>query len=247
MSKSWKRDIVDLDQALRESVLGEQRYPKDAWDLLSPRFSEARRARLERAAAARSRHIRLVVQDVHQPHNVSACIRSADAFGVQDIDVVTLNQAFKASTVAKGVAHWLTIRRYRAVADCVAALRAAGYAIAAGLPRQDAVSLYELPLDRPVAVVFGNEHAGIDAEWLAHVDHAFTIPMVGLVESLNISVSCAITLAHLTRSARAELGERYALPAREQKQLLCEWACRQTPTWQAELERARGGAPAAGG
>ena len=239
MSKHWKRDIVDLDQALKETVLREQRYPADAWRLLSLRFSEARRQRLQQAIEARTRHIRLVVQDIYQPHNVSACIRSADAFGVQDIDVVTLNQPFKASTVAKGVAHWLTIRRYRAVSDCVTALRHQGYLIAAGLPRQDAVPLYDLPLDRPLAVVFGNEHAGIHAEWLAHVDYAFTIPMVGLVESLNISVSCAVTLAHVTRAARHLLGDSYALPVPTQAEILCEWACRQTPAWQAELDRLR--------
>lgn len=245
MSKRWQRDIVDLDQALRDTVLREQRYPSDAWRLLSSRFSPARQQRLRQAVATRTRHIRLVVQDIYQPHNVSACIRSADAFGVQDIDVVTLNQPFKASTVAKGVAHWLTVRRYRAISDCVSSLRAQGYLIAAGLPRQDAVSLYELPLDQPMAVVFGNEHAGIHAEWLAHVDYAFTIPMVGLVESLNISVSCAITLAHITRAARALIGERYALTPATQEEILCEWACRQTPAWQAELERLRGRSPIA--
>lgn len=239
MSKRWQRDIVDMDHALRDQLAQQDPYPSDAWDLLSEHFSPARRSRLETAAAGRTRHIRLVVQDVHQPHNVSACIRSADAFGIQDIDVVTLNQAFKASTVAKGVAHWLTIKRYRSVADCVKVLRQSGYKIAAGLPRQDAVSLYDLPLDQPLAVVFGNEHAGIDSEWLEHVDHAFTIPMVGLVESLNISVSCAITLAHLSRSARLQLGEAYHLSDKAQKQLLSSWTCRQIPSWQLELDRLR--------
>lgn len=239
MSKRWQREVVDLDHALREQWARQDDYPVDAWDLLSQNFSPARRARLAAAAAGRTRHIRLVVQDIFQPHNVSACIRSADAFGIQNIDVVTLKQAFKASTVAKGVSHWLSIKRYHTITDCVQVLRQSGYKIAAGLPRQDAVSLYDLPLDQPLAVVFGNEHAGIHDEWLAHVDHAFTIPMVGLVESLNISVSCAITLAHLSRSARQQLGARYHLTADAQNQLLSSWACRQTPGWQAELARLR--------
>jgi tRNA (guanosine-2'-O-)-methyltransferase len=213
--------------------------PDDAWALLKSRLTDTRRAKMEAVAAQRTRHIRLVVQDVHQPHNVSACMRSADAFGVDTVDVVTLSERFKPSTVARGVSGWLTIHRHKTVKDCVAALRAGGYRIVAGLPRQDSVSLYELPVAERLAVVFGNEHAGIDQEWLAHVDHPFTIPMVGMVESLNISVSAAITLAHLTRTARAALADRYALAPAEQAALLNRWIVEQVPSWEGELARAR--------
>jgi tRNA (guanosine-2'-O-)-methyltransferase len=215
-------------------------FAPDAWELLSPRLTDQRRARLERAAAGRTRHIRLVVQDLHDPHNVSACMRSAEALGVQDVDVVTLKEPFRVSTVARGVADWLTIRRHRDIPSAVAALRASGYLIVAGVPRTDAVSLYDLPLDRPIAVVFGNEHAGISPEWLAHVDQPFTIPMVGLVESLNISVSAAITLSHLTYASRVALPrERYYLSDAARSELLSRWICRQIPSWEGELARAR--------
>lgn len=215
-----------------------ERFPRDVWRLLSPRLSAARQARMLSVAAARTRRIRLVVQDVHQPHNVSACLRSADAFGVQDVDVVTLKQRFRPSTVARGVVHWLSLTRHFTVAESVASLRKSGYKIVAGVPRPDASSLYELPVDQPLAVVFGNEHAGIDEEWLQHVDHPFTIPMCGMVESLNISVSAAITLSHLTRAARMALGDRYHLSTEDQEQLLSDWFCRTTPSWKGEYERA---------
>jgi tRNA (guanosine-2'-O-)-methyltransferase len=211
----------------------------DAWRLLAPRLTDTRRRKMEQAAAARTRRIRLVVQDVHNPHNVSACLRSADAFGVQDVDVVTLKEKFRASTVARGVTGWLTVRRHVTVPECVAELRKDGYFIVAGVPRPDAVSLYDLPVDKKLAVVFGNEHEGISKEWLEHVDHPFTIPMVGLVESLNISVCAAITLSHLTRAARLALPGPYHLPDAEREALLNEWICRQIPSWQAELARLR--------
>jgi tRNA (guanosine-2'-O-)-methyltransferase len=216
-------------------------YPADAWRLLAPRMTERRRQRIGAAAAARTRHVRLVVQDIHHPHNVAACLRSAEAFGVQDVDVVVVREAgFRASGAARGVAEWLTIRRHPSVAACAAALRRDGYRIACGLPKQDAPALFELPVATKLAVVFGNEHAGVDPDWLPFVDTPFTIPMAGLVESLNISVCAAITLCHLTRASRAALSdEAYRLPPGEQEALLNAWACRQTPHWEKELGRLR--------
>ena len=215
-------------------------FPDDAWELLGPLLTPTRRARLEAVAAARSRHVRLVVQDIHHPHNVSACLRSADAFGIQEVDVVTLRERFKASTVAKGVAHWLTVNRHVEIAACAAALRREGYRIYAGVPLPGAKPLAELPVDRPVAVVFGNEHAGVDTAWHEHVDQPFTIPMYGMVESLNISVCAAITLQHLTSRARETVGpERYGLGEAERRQVLNAWVCRQLKGWPEMLARLR--------
>jgi tRNA (guanosine-2'-O-)-methyltransferase len=203
-------------------------------------LTEARRDRMRRAAAARTRRIRLVIQDVHQPHNVSACMRSADAFGVQDVDVVIMDARFRPSTAAKGVHDWLTIRRHRQLAPCIESLKVGGYLLAAGVPSEAATPLYELPVDRPIAVVFGNEHAGIHPDWQPHIDLPFTIPMVGMVESLNISVSAAITLAHLTRAARAALSDDvYLLTEKEREALLCEWVCKQLRSYDERLRRLR--------
>ncbi len=217
--------------------------PADAWQLLKSRLTDSRREKMEAVARGRTRQIRLVVQDVHQPHNVSACLRSADAFGVDLCDVVTLREKFNPSTVARGVSGWLSIRRHHTVEDCVKDLRAGGYRIVAAVPRQDTKSLYEIPVDEPLAVVFGNEHAGIEPSWLEHVDHPFTIPMVGMVESLNISVSAAITLAHLTRAARQALPpERFLLTDEAREELLSNWIVAQIPSWEGELTHARASA-----
>lgn len=214
-------------------------YPADAWELLSREMTESRRHRLLRAAQNRTARIRLVIQDIHHPHNVSACLRSAEAFGLARVDVVCLKEAFRPSTVAKGVADWLRISKHESIGDCVRVLRADGFVIAAGYPDAK-VSLFDLPVDRPIAVVFGNEHAGVAAEWREHVDIPFTIPMVGLVESLNISVSAAVTLNQLTHKARRELGdEDYLLSGAEQNKLLSSWACQQLRGWEARLEKLR--------
>lgn len=203
-------------------------------------LTDKRRERMLAVAAGRTRRVRLVVQDIHDPHNVSACLRSADAFGVQDCDVVTLKESFRASTVARGVAYWLTVHRHHAIATCAAQLRAEGYKIFAGVPLPGAKPLHELPVDEKIAVVFGNEHAGIDPAWHGFVDQPFTIPMAGMVESLNISVCAAITLQHLTHRAREALPPAaYHLPDPEQKRLLNAWVCRQITSWPEVLGRLR--------
>ncbi len=221
-----------------------EKFPEDAWRLMQAMLTDQRRDRMLHAAENRTRFVRLVVQDVHDPHNVSACLRSAEAFGVQDVDVVTLQETFRASTVARGVNHWLTVRKHKAIEDCAQALRADGFRIVAGVPKAGAKALDELPLDRPIAVVFGNERDGIDPAWHTHIDEPFTIPMVGMVESLNISVSAAIAVHQLTKSARAKVPPaRYFLKEDERNALLCSWICRQIPAWPEVCARLRAVTP----
>jgi tRNA (guanosine-2'-O-)-methyltransferase len=218
----------------------QRHYPDEAWQYLSPQLSDARREKLLKASASRTRFVRLVIQDVHQPHNISACVRSAEAFGIQNIDVVNLNTKFSLSTVARGVDKWVHINQHASIEACAKSLHDQGYVIAAAWPQANAVPLNDLPLDRPIAVVFGNEHLGLAAPWREHADISFTIPMYGLVESLNISVSAAITLHELTQRARQSLAsERYFLSQIERQALLNEWVCGQFDSWKLQLERLR--------
>ena len=215
--------------------------PGDAWALLSSMMTETRRNRMLSASHERTRFLRLVIQDIHNPHNVAACMRSAEAFGVQDVDVVTVKASkYRSSNAARGVANWLTVRKHASVESCAQNLKADGYVLAAGVPKPGATPLHELPLDRPIAVIFGNEHAGIDLGWHEHIDLPFTIPMVGMVESLNISVCAAITLHHLTLAAKARVDHaQYYLPEDLRRALLDDWACRHVANWESVLERLR--------
>ncbi len=209
---------------------GTDTFTDPAWLDLSHRLQPSRRERLLEVSAKRTEHIRLVVQDIHHPHNISACLRSAEAFGILHTDVVTMKESFKPSTVARGVHHWLKIHRYDQPASCAQRLKKAGYILAGAYPSQDSTPLEELPVDRPIAVVFGNEHDGVHDSWLPHLDYNFTIPMVGFVESLNISVSCAVTLYELTRRAKQALGDTYYLSGEARNALLGEWV-RQQFSW----------------
>lgn len=214
--------------------------PNDAWALLSPQLTDQRRERMIKTCDQRTRRVRLIVQDVHQPHNVSACIRSAEAFGVQNIDVVTLTTKFNASTVAKGVDEWVDIQKHETVDACIDSLHKQGYLVAAAFPHGKSVSLEDLPVDRPIAVAFGNEHAGLATEWRDKADVCFTIPMFGIVESMNISVCAAISLYELTTRARKTLPpETYLLSEAERRELLNKWICRQITSWPLQIPRLR--------
>jgi tRNA (guanosine-2'-O-)-methyltransferase len=139
----------------------------------------------------------LVMENVHDPHNISAVMRTCDAVGVQDLFVLTTKIAThkrfgkKSSASAAG---WLTIHQYDNTGDCMAAVRQKCDKIFATHLGVESQSLYDLDLTQRVALVFGNEHTGVTEECLGYCDGNFIIPQVGMVQSLNISVACAITL-----------------------------------------------------
>lgn len=215
--------------------------PDDAWNTLKHEITDARRKRIESAAGQRTNYIRLIIQDVHDPHNVSACMRTAEAMGIQNVDIVTLTESFKTTTVARGVKNWLEIKTYASVQDCAEKVKSDGFMICAGMPATDAVAVDSIPIDaeRPLAVLFGNEHAGVSSDWHKFVDLYFTIPMAGLVESMNISVSAAITLHHLTHKARSRFKDQYFIKQEAREKLLNTWAIKTIDNWQKRYERAK--------
>lgn len=221
-----------------------QPLPPDLWEVLRARFSPARQQRILDVVGKRTAHVRLVLQDVHLPHNISACLRSAEAFGVSHCDIVRIKPSrFKPSGAARGVESWLQVQAYSSIPECAAVLKASGYHIVAAIPRQEAVVLEAVPIDKPLAVLFGNEHAGVDPQWNEYIDGYFTIPMCGMVESLNISVSAAVSLFSLTQRMQAELPrETYYLSQVQQQALLGEWVSRQLPrSWEMEYDRYKRG------
>ena len=214
--------------------------PSDAWDLLNERLTEKRRSKMLAVAEKRTRHIRLVIQDVHDPHNISACMRSAEAFGVLNIDIVNvLSKKFRHGNPSRGSERWLDINYYNDLTSVIGNLKNNGFKIAAGFP--DArYQLDEIPVEQPIAMIFGNEHEGIHSEWADHIDYPFTIPTVGMVESLNISVSAALSLHHICTKSRKTLGdEAYYLKQGDRDQILSNWVRHHCRNFDAELARMR--------
>lgn len=187
--------------------------------------------RQERVAAVLSRRqpdLTVVLENVHDPHNVSAVLRSCDAVGVLTAHAIyTVEEppsgAF-ARTTSAGAAKWVEARRHYSVEGCFAALRADGFTILAAALSEGSRDLYEVDLRRPTAVVFGNEMRGLSEAALAATDGRLAIPMLGMVESLNVSVACAVVLYEAMRQRRAaDQYDRPKLDAATSERLADDW------------------------
>lgn len=165
-----------------------------------------RLTRMERVLSYRTRHISVVLEDIYQPHNASAVLRSCDAFGIQDVHVIQQNNAFIPNEdVALGSSKWLTLHHYhkQPSPQVYESLRKNGYRIVATALDEHATKMHDLVVDeRPIALAFGNELHGLRSESIKEADEVMYIPMVGFVESFNISVSVAIALSHLVSHMR---------------------------------------------
>jgi tRNA (guanosine-2'-O-)-methyltransferase len=159
--------------------------------------SASRTEKIMRVLSKKQPTLTVVLENVHDPHNVSAVLRSCDAVGVVDVQLVYYGgQQFprlgeKSSASAR---KWIDCHAYTSASECFQALRAEGYSIYTTHMAADAVSLYDVDLTEPVALVFGNEHQGVSDEALQLADNNVLIPQVGMIQSLNISVACAVAL-----------------------------------------------------
>lgn len=156
-----------------------------------------REKRLNDVLSKRQPNLTVVLENVNDPHNISAVMRTCDAVGVQDIYILNTAIAKHKKWGAKSsssAAKWLTIHQYTNAAECFEVLRKRYKKIYTTHLSSDAVSLHELDLTEPVALVFGNEHGGVSEEIIKMADGNFIIPQVGIIKSLNISVACAVSL-----------------------------------------------------
>lgn len=177
---------------------------------LKDMVSETRYNKLVRAVTHRQRGLMLVMEDVYNPYNLAAIARSCDAFGVQNIAVIFENQEFfnpreagKESAVSAN--KWLDYRLFNhGTADALATLKAEGWHLVATALTPDAQPIQSVDLTHDkLALIVGNEHAGVSRTTLETVDTVMTIPMVGMVESFNVSVASAISLYEITRQRQA--------------------------------------------
>ncbi len=156
-----------------------------------------RTERLNSVLAKRQPGITVVLENVSDPHNISAVMRTCDAIGMQDIyvlnTVIGKHKKWGAKS-SSSAAKWLTIHQFTDVKSCFDALRKNYQKIYSTHLSTDAVDLYDMNLAESVALVFGNEHDGVSEELIGLCDGNFIIPQVGIIKSLNISVACAVTL-----------------------------------------------------
>jgi tRNA (guanosine-2'-O-)-methyltransferase len=172
---------------------------------LEPLLTDERRARIDDVIATRSTAVTAVLDGLIDPHNVSAVLRSADAFGVQHVHVIEGTEPFLATArTARGADRWVDVFRHATSAACVRALRERGHRIFVA-SMEGAVAPEALAQEPRVAIVFGNEHSGVSQELRDLADGTYAIPMCGFVQSLNVSVAAAITLFAAMRGRPGDL------------------------------------------
>jgi tRNA (guanosine-2'-O-)-methyltransferase len=153
--------------------------------------------RLDAVLSKRQPDITVVLENVFDPHNISAVMRTADAVGLQEIYILNHKIPPHRKWGAKSsssAAKWLTIHQFTDAKECFDALKKKYHKIYTTHLSADAVGLHQLNLTQSVALVFGNEHSGVSEEIIEMADGNFIIPQVGIIKSLNISVACAVTL-----------------------------------------------------
>lgn len=181
-------------------------------------------AKIEAVLHQRLGAVRAVLENLHHPHNASAVLRTCEALGVQHVHAVETAEDFTFSRrITLGAHKWITLHRHETFAECAAALRDAGFRLYAAMLDPQARPLEDLPVQEPLALVFGNEKQGVSAAARAACDGAFIIPMAGFAQSLNISVAAAVSLYSVARRARLERPDGGLLDAAERARLLEAW------------------------
>lgn len=189
-------------------------------------ITERRAKRIRDVLSRRQTDLTLVINNIHDPHNVSAILRSCDAFGIHRVHLLYTDTAFpalgkKSSGSAK---KWVETVRHPDAASLAASLRADGFTLVATGFTETAKPLPEWNLAAPTAIILGNEHRGVDEELAPHVDGTLYIPMQGMVQSLNVSVAAAVILYEAFRQRLA--AGRYdhpSLPPDELDRLVGVW------------------------
>lgn len=176
-------------------------------EILGPMVTPERLARIDAVVRRRTRSLIPVLEDLADPHNGAAILRSADAFGCHEVHVVESRHPFAVSRhVSRRTERWIEIVRHARAESCAAALKARGYEIF--VAEMNGELTPEALAERPrAAIVLGNEHFGASSAMRAHADGTYAIPMVGMVESLNVSVASAITLYVAARPRQGDLDE----------------------------------------
>lgn len=195
---------------------------------LSRFVSDHKKAFIEKVLNERTRHVTVVLENIYQSQNASAAVRTCECMGVQDMHIVENTAKYHLNIrVLKGADKWMNLIRYRRqhvnnTQTCFEQLRSDGYKIYVADPAEDGLSIEELPVNEKVALVFGNELRGVSDYAVSNADQKVRIPMVGFTESLNISVSVAISVSTIIRKLK-ENNVNAGLTQEEKDQIRLNW------------------------
>ncbi|MBH70298.1 MAG: rRNA methyltransferase [Flavobacteriales bacterium] len=175
----------------------------------------------------RTRHITLVLENMYQARNISACLRSADCFGIQDVHIIENDNHFEDDNeVSMGASKWLKINNYNKekhnTLSTIKLLKKKKYQIITTTTSNENTDLYNIDLNKKIAIIFGSELNGCSNEALSHSDLKMKIPMYGFTESLNVSVAVSICLHYLSKKMR-DTKIDWKINKSERENIMLDW------------------------
>ena len=216
-------EINNTNRAIFDALSLAQR--EQLYESASQLFSPHKRQLFDKLVLNRTRHICVVLEDIFQPHNASAVLRSCDCFGVQDVHVVENHNKYAPnSDVTMGSDKWVDFYKHPDILQTYDQLRQKGYRIIATLPHENDTLIAQRDISQPTALVFGTELTGLSQEAIDHADGYVKVPMYGFTESFNISVCAALSLFYLTERMRANPSIHWQLSPLEQITLKLYWS-----------------------
>jgi tRNA (guanosine-2'-O-)-methyltransferase len=190
---------------------------------LAPLLTAERIARIDQVLAQRLGSVVTVVEDTYDPHNAAATIRTTEAIGLGELHVIEAAHRFSiAGGVTRGAHRWIELYRWRSAEAAVAGLRARGFRVFATRPGAPH-TVDDVDVTTPLAVVFGNEHAGLSPAALAACDGALGVPLFGFTESFNLSVTVALAMTRIAARRRAAIGSPGDLDEHRCRELRARW------------------------
>lgn len=200
-------------------------------------LTEHRKERFAKVLSQRTKHFTVATEDVYQLHNTSAVIRSCDVFGIQEVNIVEeINSKNIDSEIAMGAQKWVDLNRYNSVKDTISDLKQKGYQIVATTPHEKDAMLHDFDVTKKSCFFFGRETEGLSQEVIDQADCFLKIPMVGFTESLNISVSAAIILQHVTTKLK-QSDINWQLTEEEQQEKRIDWCKKTIKSYEEIIER----------
>ena len=198
---------------------------KELINKLSQFVLDRRLELFEKILSSRTRYITVVLEDVFQPQNASAVLRSCDCFGIQDIHVIENRNTFTLDKeVTMGSHKWLNVHKYKDTESAIRHLKKDGYRIVATTPDEKSPSIYDYNLEEgKTALLFGTELTGLTDLAIRNADEFVNIPMYGFTESFNISVSVALILQSFVRNLHNSVKADWKLTEEERITLMLSW------------------------
>jgi tRNA (guanosine-2'-O-)-methyltransferase len=210
---------------MNENKVPDSHILKEFYEILT----SERIALFEKVIEQRTNHLTVISEDIFQEHNASAIVRTCDSFGVQTLHLIETRNKYQVHEgIARGSNQWVTLEHHytehQSVKSIINSIKSRGYKIVATSPHAIEYDIFNVPIEQPLALVFGAEKKGITQQVMDEADYLVRIPMYGFAESLNVSVSVAVILNEL-RNRLSKSNIDWKLSEKERLDTLLSW-CR---------------------